>query len=44
MTLVLTFLLGIVYPVAMAGLARVVFPSQAEGSLIYRDGKSWALN
>ena len=39
MTLVLTFLLGIVYPVAMTVLARVVFPSQAEGSLITRDGQ-----
>jgi len=39
MTLVLTFLLGIVYPVAMTVLARVVFPSQAEGSLITGDGQ-----
>lgn len=39
MTLVLTFLLGIVYPVAMTGIARVLFPFQAEGSLINRDGQ-----
>jgi K+-transporting ATPase ATPase C chain len=39
MTLVLTFLLGIVYPVAMTGFARVLFPFQAEGSLITRDGQ-----
>jgi potassium-transporting ATPase KdpC subunit len=39
MTLVLTFLLGIVYPVVMTGIARVVFPFQAEGSLITRDGQ-----
>ncbi len=39
MTLVLTFLLGIVYPVAMTVLARVVFPFQAEGSLITGDGQ-----
>ena len=37
MTLVLTVLLGIVYPVAMTVFARVVFPFQAEGSLITRD-------
>ena len=39
MTLVLTFILGIVYPVAMTGLARVVFPFQAQGSLITSDNK-----
>jgi potassium-transporting ATPase KdpC subunit len=39
MTLVLTFLLGIVYPVAMTVFARIVFPFQAEGSLIARDGQ-----
>lgn len=38
MTIVLTVLTGILYPLAMVGVARVVFPSQAEGSLIYRDG------
>ena len=38
MTVVLTVLTGILYPVAMVGLARIVFPSQAEGSLIYRNG------
>jgi potassium-transporting ATPase KdpC subunit len=39
MTLVLTFLLGIVYPVAMTSVAQVVFPFQARGSLITRDGQ-----
>lgn len=39
MTLALTFLLGVVYPVAMTGLARLVFPFQAEGSLITGNGK-----
>lgn len=38
MTLVLTVALGIVYPLAMVGMAHIVFPAQAEGSLIYRDG------
>jgi len=39
MTLVLTLLTGIVYPVVMVGLAHVLFPYQAEGSLITRDGR-----
>jgi K+-transporting ATPase ATPase C chain len=34
--LVMTLLLGVVYPLAIAGLARTVFPSQAAGSLIHR--------
>lgn len=33
---VMTLLLGVAYPLAITGLARVVFPSQAEGSLIHR--------
>jgi len=39
MTLVLTFLTGIVYPIVMAGLAHLLFPYQAAGSLITRDGR-----
>lgn len=38
MTIVLTVLTGIVYPLAMVAVAHVVFPAQAEGSLIYRNG------
>jgi potassium-transporting ATPase KdpC subunit len=33
---VMTILLGVAYPLAIAGLARAVFPSQAAGSLIHR--------
>jgi K+-transporting ATPase ATPase C chain len=33
-TTVLTVLTGIVYPLAIWGLARVIFPSQAAGSLV----------
>src|SRR5271169_982176 len=36
---VMTVVLGIAYPLVITGLARVAFPHQAEGSLIYRDGK-----
>src|ERR1700676_2757535 len=39
MTIVLTILLGIIYPLAMTGVANIFFPHQAQGSLIVRDGK-----
>jgi K+-transporting ATPase ATPase C chain len=39
MTLVLTVLLGIAYPIAMVGIAHLLFPWQADGSLITRDGQ-----
>jgi K+-transporting ATPase ATPase C chain len=32
----MTMLLGVVYPLAITGLSRAVFPSQAAGSLIHR--------
>lgn len=38
-TVVLTVLLGIVYPLAVTGLAQLIFPRQAAGSLIEKDGK-----
>ncbi len=38
-TVVLTVLLGIIYPLAVTALAQLVFPRQAAGSLIERDGK-----
>src|SRR5579864_5340330 len=34
MTVVLTVLLGIIYPLLMMGIAQVIFPSQANGSLV----------
>jgi potassium-transporting ATPase KdpC subunit len=40
MTVVLTVVLGIIYPVVVTGLAKVIFPGQAAGSLIERDGRT----
>ena len=39
MTIVTTLLLGIVYPLVVAGVAQVLFPAKANGQLIERDGK-----
>lgn len=39
MTVVTTVLLGIVYPFVVTGIAQVVFPRQANGSLIVANGE-----
>jgi len=38
--LVFTVLTGLIYPVAVTGLAQVLFPWQAKGSMITKNGKA----
>ncbi len=38
--IVLTVVTGVVYPLAVTGVAKAAFPHQAEGSLIVKDGKA----
>lgn len=37
--IVMTLLLGLLYPLVVTLVAKIAFPSEADGSLIYRDGK-----
>ena len=39
MTVVTTLLFGIVYPLAMTGLAQAIFPAKANGQLVERNGR-----
>jgi len=39
MTIVTTVLLGVIYPLAITGIAQVAFPDQANGQLIEQNGK-----
>ena len=39
MTIVSAVILGVIYPLAMTGLAQVIFPGKADGSLVKRSGQ-----
>jgi potassium-transporting ATPase KdpC subunit len=39
LVIALTLITGLAYPLAMTGVAEVIFPYQAQGSLIEKDGK-----
>jgi K+-transporting ATPase ATPase C chain len=40
MTLLFALLLGIAYPLALTGIGQVIFPSQANGSLVMDNGRA----
>lgn len=41
MLLIFTVITGVIYPIVVTGIAQVVFPHQANGSLIVIDGKTY---
>ena len=41
MLALLTIITGVIYPLTVTGLSQVLFPHQADGSLIVIDGKAY---
>ena len=39
LVIALTLITGVIYPFAITGIAEVIFPDRAQGSLVERDGK-----
>ncbi|HKD25659.1 MAG TPA: potassium-transporting ATPase subunit C, partial [Xanthobacteraceae bacterium] len=39
LVIALTLITGVAYPFAITGIAQVIFPYKAQGSLLERDGK-----
>ncbi len=39
MLILLTVITGVFYPLAVTGIAQVIFPKQANGSIVMKDGK-----
>src|SRR5215475_4577175 len=39
LVIALTLITGVAYPLAITGIAEVIFPDKAQGSLVERDGK-----
>jgi K+-transporting ATPase ATPase C chain len=40
MTIATTILLGVIYPLVVTGMAKILFPEKADGQLIRRQGKT----